>query len=154
MLNRVIIDGFLVGNTETNENLFRYYPGKDDKKSVLRFLLSIVNPYSKPDDKGRRESSLMQFKAFGATADFIAKNFKSREPMIIEGKIIVEKGGEKEDGGKYSDQTVIIVDSANHPIRSISNNEKEETPATTTPKAENKTKENNEAELLNDFFSM
>lgn len=153
MLNKVIIDGFLVGNTETNENLFRYYPGKDDKKSVLRFLLSIVNPYSKPDDKGRRESSLMQFKAFGATADFIAKNFKSRDAMVIEGKIIVEKGGEKEDGGKYPDQTVIIVDSANHPIRNGANSEKEET-AAPAPKAEKKAEDNGEIGMLTDFFNI
>lgn len=153
MLNKVIIDGYLVGNTESNENLFRYYPGNGEKKSVLRFLLSVVNPFAKPDDKGRRESSLLQFKAFGVTADFIAKNFKSREPMIVEGKIVVEKGGEKEDGGKYPDQTVIIVDSANHPIRGSVTGEKENTSATES--SENKNEAASEdSEVLSNFFNI
>lgn len=108
-MNQMIISGNLVGNTQTNDNLYKFYPAHDEKKAVLSFLISSQRPFAKKDENGYYPSDLFSCKAFGPTAEFINKYFQAGDAMEITGYLAIDKGGDRPEGGKYPDRVYISV---------------------------------------------
>jgi single-stranded DNA-binding protein len=109
-MNIVIYKGRIIPNTANNTKLYNYYKGEGEKKSLLTMLVSVQKPYAKKDENGYYPSDLFPVKCFGPQADFINTYFKPGDEILLQGYNVVEKGGEKEDGGRYPDRTVMIIE--------------------------------------------
>lgn len=82
-LNKCILQGRI----PTSEKLpFAINDYTDEKKAVLRGMISVKRSYKKEGEKYYPED-LLFFKAFGATAVFIEKYFKRGDNLIIEGEV-------------------------------------------------------------------
>lgn len=114
-MNKIIISGNIVGNSEKAPKMYTYYKGNDDKKSVVNFFVSVIIPHTKKEENGYYPSDLHPVKAFGQNADFINQFFTNGSAVSIEGYLKQERGSLKEDGTRYPDHTYIIVDSVEFP---------------------------------------
>lgn len=125
-MNKVIIDGRILKNTEKAPHMYAYYPGDaaNNKKSVLSMVISSQKNYGKADENGYYPSSLFTVKAFGPKADFINKYFQPGSSILVEGTLEVEHGAEKEDGTRYPDRVVIYLDNQYFCARGANDGEK------------------------------
>ena len=114
-MNIVHLSGNIVGNTATNEKLYVYRQATDNKKSVVNFFLSVQRPYAKKDENGYYPSDLIPMTAFGSNADFINKYFIPGSAIIVEGRVAIDPGQEKEDGTRYPSRLYILVDNQEFP---------------------------------------
>ena len=87
-----------------------YKAGEGEGKSFLSWAVSVPRDYKKPDDQYYPED-LLNFKAFGPTADFINKFFKQGDGIVISGRIQRDEDYEK-DGQTVKGQMYILVEKA------------------------------------------
>ena len=109
-MNKVQLSGNIVGNTATNEKLYVYRQGTETKKSVVNFFLSVQRPFAKKDENGYYPSDLIPMTAFGNNADFINKYFGPGSAIIVEGRIAIDPGQDKEDGTHYPNRFFVLVE--------------------------------------------
>lgn len=65
----------------------KYMQGEGEKKSFISFAISYnTGRKENPEDQYNKEN-LFRCKAFGATADFIAKNFPDKSQILIDGTL-------------------------------------------------------------------
>lgn len=114
-MNKVILSGNIIGNTEKAPKMMTYFKGDENKKSVMNFFVSTLIPHAKKDDEGHYPSELHAVKAFGQNADFINQYFTGGSAITLEGYLKEEKGDTKDDGTKYPDRTYTIVESVEFP---------------------------------------
>ena len=114
-MNKVILSGNIIGNTEKAPKMMTYFKGDENKKSVMNFFVSTLIPHAKKDDEGHYPSELHAVKAFGQNADFINQYFTGGSAITLEGYLKEEKGDAKDDGTKYPDRTYTIVESVEFP---------------------------------------
>ena len=115
-MNKVYMDGYILPNSEKNPKMFQYIAGHDDKRSMLTFRISTIRPYAKKDDRGYYPTDIFTLRTWGATADFIERNFKPGDPIMIQGYNSVDAGGEREDGTRYPAFYYIRVEEAYFPL--------------------------------------
>lgn len=95
-LNRV----HLQGRIPTSDKLpFELINGDDEKRAVLRGMISVARSYKKPEEQYYPED-LLFFKVFGATAIFMNKYFKRGDNLILEGEV------RKDDDYQKGEETV------------------------------------------------
>lgn len=114
-MNKVILSGNIISNTEKAPKMITYFKGDENKKSVMNFFVSTLIPHAKKDDEGHYPSELHAVKAFGQNADFINQYFTGGSAITLEGYLKEEKGDVKDDGTKYPDRTYTIVESVEFP---------------------------------------
>ena len=114
-MNKVILSGNIIGNTDKAPKMITYFKGDENKKSVMNFFVSTLIPHAKKDDEGHYPSELHAVKAFGQNADFINQYFTGGSAITLEGYLKEEKGDSKDDGTKYPDRTYTIVESVEFP---------------------------------------
>ena len=114
-MNKVILSGNIIGNTDKAPKMMTYFKGDENKKSVMNFFVSTLIPHTKKDDEGHYPSELHAVKAFGQNADFINQYFTGGSAITLEGYLKEEKGDAKDDGTKYPDRTYTIVESVEFP---------------------------------------
>ena len=114
-MNKVILSGNIIGNTDKAPKMITYFKGDENKKSVMNFFVSTLIPHAKKDDEGYYPSELHAVKAFGQNADFINQYFTGGSAITLEGYLKEEKGDSKDDGTKYPDRTYTIVESVEFP---------------------------------------
>ena len=95
-MNKVILSGNIIGNTEKAPKMMTYFKGDENKKSVMNFFVSTLIPHAKKDDEGHYPSELHAVKAFGQNADFINQYFTGGSAITLEGYLKEEKGDAKE----------------------------------------------------------
>lgn len=114
-MNKVILSGNIIGNTDKAPKMITYFKGDENKKSVMNFFVSTLIPHAKKDDEGHYPSELHAVKAFSQNADFINQYFTGGSAITLEGYLKEEKGDAKDDGTKYPDRTYTIVESVEFP---------------------------------------
>lgn len=100
-MNKVLLQGRI----PTSDKLpFDLINADDEKKAVLRGMISVQRSYKKEGEKYYPED-LLFFKAFGQTAIFLSKYFKRGDNLILEGEVRkdddYEKNGETVRGQMY-----------------------------------------------------
>lgn len=108
-MNTVIIAGRILNNTDKAPNMYKYFEGNGEKKSVLIFHLSVTRDGAKKDENGYYPSDIFQCKIFGANADYVNKYYGPGNGIVVTGFLGVDQGGLKEDGTHYPSRTVIYV---------------------------------------------
>lgn len=106
MLNNVILQGRLTGDVEVKT--------MNNQKQTKYANFSIAVP------KTKDEAMFINLKAFGETAENIAKYFKKGNGIIINGKLDVSQY-EKE--GQKTSFTAVVVNSFDFPIGNPKENE-------------------------------
>lgn len=111
-MNFVALKGRIIPNTEKSQNNFVYREGNGDKRSVLRFIISVQKPYGKKDENGYYPSVLFNLVAFGQTADFVNRYFKQGDQILISrAHLDVDPAHDDPNTGThYPARTIIIVD--------------------------------------------
>lgn len=117
-MNKVIMDGYILPNSEKNPKMFQYIAGTDSKRSMLTFRLSVQRPFAKKDENGYYPTDIFTFRTWGATADFINNYFKPGDPIIVSGYNSVDQGGERDDGTRYPAFYYVRVEEAFFPLKS------------------------------------
>lgn len=84
--------------------------GEGEKKSFLSWAVSVQRDF-KPADAQYYPEDLLNFKAFGPTADFINKFFAQGDGIIITGRIQRDDDYEK-DGATVKGQMYVLVEKA------------------------------------------
>lgn len=107
-LNSVILNGKLP-HFEGN-----YKAGEGDKKSFLSWAVSVQRDF-KPADAQYYPEDLINFKAFGPTADFINKNFAQGDGIVLSGRI--QKDDDYEvDGETRKGQLFVLIEKASFAV--------------------------------------
>lgn len=87
-----------------------YKPGEGEKTSFLSWAVSVQRD-RKPADAQYYPEDLINFKAFGGTADFISKYFNQGDGIVIQGRIQKDEDYEK-DGQTVKGQLYVLVEKA------------------------------------------
>lgn len=85
-----------------------YKKGEGEKKSFLSWAISVKRDF-KPADAQYYPEDLLNFKAFGAKADFINNFFNQGDGLIITGRVQKDDDYEK-DGQTMRGQMFILVE--------------------------------------------
>lgn len=112
--------------------MYSYTPAADGKKSRATMAISVRDSNGKKDENGYTISTLWFCKAFGNTADFIAKYLKDGDAVKFEGTM--EKTPATD---KYPERTEIIINEVG--FLPQSRNKKEGGATTTTYQAKTPT---------------
>lgn len=103
MLNQLIVNGKLPHFEGT------FMAGEGDKKSFMSWAISVKRDYKKPDEQYYPED-LINFKAFGAKADFINKFFQKGDGLILIGKLQRDEDYTNKEGVLVKGQLALMVD--------------------------------------------
>jgi single-stranded DNA-binding protein len=136
-MNYISLTSRIIPNTVNFNKWFNYYPGNENKKSVLIFTVPVKSPMGEKDEKGYYKTKNITCKAFGHTADFINKYVGGGANVVIEGKLAWDEGTEKPDGTKYEDRWYLLVTNCEAPLndkKKVDEDEATAAPAS-TPKA-------------------
>lgn len=76
-------------------------------KSVLRFSIAFPRPYNPKRVEGAQDADFIGCTAFGATADFIQRNFHKGSRILVEGTVRSDKY-EKDGQTKYSLPYILV----------------------------------------------
>ena len=87
-----------------------YKPAEGEKKAFLSWAVSVQRDY-KPADAQYYPEDLINFKAFGPTADFINNYFKQGDGIVITGRLQRDEDYEK-DGQTIKGQLSVLVEKA------------------------------------------
>ena len=109
MLNNVILQGRLTGDVEVKT--------MNNQKQTKYANFSIAVP------KTKDEAMFINLKAFGETAENIAKYFKKGNGIIINGKLDVSQ---YEKDGQKTSFTAVVVNSFDFPIGNPKENAQKE----------------------------
>lgn len=128
-LNQLVINGRL----PRFEGTFKAAEG--DKKAFLSWSVSVKRDFKGADEQYYPED-LIPFKAFGAKADFINKNFGQGDGIIMTGRIQkaddYEKEGQTVRGGLFLNvETVSFAEGRSGGASTESNSGSKTTPAKT-----------------------
>lgn len=103
-LNTVILNGKLPHFDGTHK------AAEGEKKAFLSWAVSVQRDY-KPADAQYYPEDLINFKAFGPTADFINNYFKQGDGIVITGRLQRDEDYEK-DGQTIKGQLSVLVEKA------------------------------------------
>ena len=107
-LNNIVLEG-KVPNFEST-----YKVGEGDKKSFYSNSISVKRDFKKEDEKYYPED-LIRIKAFGTTADFLAKFFDKGAGITITGRLCKDDDYEDKDGNSQKGQYYVSVEHAYFP---------------------------------------
>lgn len=99
MLNSVCLQGRLTNNPECRES--------SNKNIYVQFILAVDRNVIKSD--GQRQTDFIKCVAFAQTANFIARNFKKGQQMLISGRISTSTYAD-DSGMNRTDYSVVIGD--------------------------------------------
>lgn len=81
----------------------------EDKRSYAGFLINVKRNY-KPEGNQYYPEDDIFIKAFGPTAEFVARNFNERDHIGIEGQLRREEDDENKDGEKIKGRVYVQAD--------------------------------------------
>lgn len=87
-----------------------FKPAEGEKKAFMSWCVSVKRDFKKADEQYYPED-LINFKAFGATAEFINKFFQKGAGIIITGRLQRDEDYEK-DGQTIKGQMSVLVEKA------------------------------------------
>ena len=132
-LNSVIIEGRIPFEIELKNG------DTDEKKSFVGFTINVKRNY-KPEGAEYYPDDDIYVKAFGPTAEFIARNFNKEDHIGIEGRLQRDEDRQDNDGDKIKGRLYVQVDRA-HFVGSAKNgngNGTEKAKTTSKKKTEDK----------------
>ena len=97
--NRVILMGNLTRDPEVKF--------LDSGKAVAKFSLAVNRKYKTADGDKREEVAFIDCEAWGYTAENIGKFFAKGRPILVEGRLRMDKW-EARDGSKRSKLLVVV----------------------------------------------
>lgn len=98
--NRVIIGGTLTRDPEV-----RYSP---NGKGIAKMCVAINSQWKSESGEAKKEVSFIDVKAFGNTAETVAKYFKKGSRILVEGKLKQETWEDKTTQQKRSQLVVLM----------------------------------------------
>lgn len=93
MLNKLIYQGRLTKEPELRHT-------SKTNTAILLFTLACLSDRKNKD--GEQQTNFQQFKAIGATAEFIAKYFKKGYMMLVDASLETETYKDKDGNNRYS----------------------------------------------------
>ena len=106
-MNNITIQG-VIPKSDKLQGAFEYYNTDPNKTSMLSFLVSVRRSFKAADEKFYPED-LIPCKAFGKTADHIAKFFGKGQPIQLTGSLLRDDPYEDSTGKKQSGHWYIKV---------------------------------------------
>lgn len=97
-------DRLIKGKIANFSNAMKYFPGSDDKKSLMYLTVSVSKGYKKEDSE-YYEEQLIKLVLFGNTADAVNENYSNGDFITVQGRTQAGKDytnndGEIVDGGE------------------------------------------------------
>ena len=102
-LNQLILNGKIPHFDGT------YKAGEGEKKSFMSWAISVKRDF-KPADEQYYPEDLINFKAFGAKADFINKFFQKGDGLILSGRLQRDEDYTNKEGVAVKGQLVMMVE--------------------------------------------
>ena len=107
---RATVEGRILNNTENGPHNYSFTPANGDKKSFLRFLLSVRKPYAKKDENGYYPTDLLPAVAFGMTAEHINNYFGPNTSIVLSGYFRMSEEFTTQDGRVLAPRWEFVVE--------------------------------------------